>query len=215
VDGAAQKTANSCTIRLVPTSAVPDQPLIAWVDESVIVGGDDRPGSYTLAAVLADPAEVDDLRTQLLTLTERKIVRLHWVAESAKRRDLIAETVAALGVVAIVVVGTPVHRQKQERARRCCLERLLYELDQLGVSQAWLESRAPSQDKRDRSLVDSARRKGLLSHRTSIEFARPLQEPMLWLPDAVAGAVTAANLGEARWLLALSEIVVVHQVAVR
>jgi hypothetical protein len=35
------------------------------------------------------------------------------------------------------------------------------------------------------------------------------------LPDAVAGAVTAANLGEARWLLALSEIVVVHQVAVR
>jgi hypothetical protein len=148
-------------------------------------------------------------------LTERKIVRLHWVAESTKRRDLIVETVAALGVVAIVVVGSPVHRQKQERARRCCLERLLYELDQLGVNQAWLESRAPAQNKRDRSLVDSARRKGLLSYRTSIEFARPLQEPMLWLPDAVAGAVTAANLGEQRWLLALSELVVVHQIAVR
>lgn len=84
-------------------------------------------------------------------------MRLHWVAESAKRRDLIAETVAALGVVAIVVVGSPVHRQKQERARRCCLERLLYELDQLD----------------------------------------------------------AANLGEPRWLLALSEMVVVQHVAVR
>jgi len=31
----------------------------------------------------------------------------------------------------------------------------------------------------------------------------------------VAGAVTAANLGEQRWLLALSELVAVHQVAVR
>ncbi|MEV0282823.1 MULTISPECIES: hypothetical protein [unclassified Kribbella] len=142
-------------------------------------------------------------------------VRLHWVAESAKRRDLIAETVAGLGVVAIVVVGSPVHRLKQERARRCCLERLFYELDQLGVSEICLESRAPSQDNRDRSLVDSARDKSLLSRGTSVEFARPLQEPMLWLPDAVAGAVTAANLGEPRWLLALSEMVVVHHIAVR
>lgn len=200
---------------MVHTSSAPDSPLIAWVDESVIVGGDDRPGAYTLAAVIADDDAIEGLRNDLRALTERKIVRLHWVAESTKRRDLIAETIAALGVVAIVVVGSPVHRQKQERARRCCLERLLYELDQLGVSQAWLESRAPAQNKRDRSLVDSARRKGLLSHRTSIEFARPLQEPMLWLPDAVAGAVTADNLGEQRWLLALSELVVVHQVAVR
>jgi hypothetical protein len=200
---------------LVPNSSAPDSQLFAWVDESVIVGDVDRSGTYTLAAVLADQGAIDELRAQLLALTERKIVRLHWVAESAKRRDLIVETVAALGVMAIVVVGTPVHRQKQERARRCCLEHLLYELDQLGVSQAWLESRAPSQDKRDRSLVDSARRKGLLSYRTSIEFARPLQEPMLWLPDAVAGAVTAANLGESRWLLGSSEMVVVHRVTVR
>jgi hypothetical protein len=200
---------------LVHNSSAPHSPLIAWVDESVIVGGDDRPGAYTLAAVIADDDAIEGLRNDLRALTERKIVRLHWVAESTKRRDLIVETIAALGVVAIVVVGSPVHRQKQERARRCCLERLLYELDQLGVSQAWLESRAPAQNKRDRSLVDSARRKRLLSHRTSIEFARPLQEPMLWLPDAVAGAVTADNLGEQRWLLALSELVVVHQVAVR
>ncbi|MFI7059545.1 hypothetical protein ACIBL3_01065 [Kribbella sp. NPDC050124] len=199
----------------MPTPTAPDHSLIAWVDESVIVGNDHLSGTYTLAAVLADQGAIDDLRTQLLALTERKIVRLHWVAESAKRRDLIAETVAALSVMAIVVVGSPVHRQKQERARRCCLEHLLYELDQLGVSQAWLESRAPSQDKRDRSLVDSARRKGLLSYRTSIEFARPLQEPMLWLPDAVAGAVTAANLGEPRWLLALSEVVSVQRIVVR
>ncbi|WP_130442643.1 hypothetical protein [Kribbella rubisoli] len=117
--------------------------------------------------------------------------------------------------MAIVVVGSPVHRQKQERARRCGLEYLFYELDQLGVGQVWLESRASAQDKRDLSLVDSARDKGLLSRTTTVGFARPLQEPMLWLPDAVAGAVTAANLGEPRWLLALSETVAVHHLPVR
>ncbi|MFG1816345.1 hypothetical protein ACGFIF_21495 [Kribbella sp. NPDC049174] len=199
----------------MPNSPAPDPPLVTWVDESVVVGDDHRPGAYTLAAVIADDAATEGLREELRALTERKIVRLHWVAESTKRRDLISETIARLGIVAVVVVGTPVHRQKQERARRCCLERLLYELDQLRVGQVWLESRAPSQDKRDRSLVDSARDKGLLSRRTSVGFARPLQEPMLWLPDAVAGAVTAANLGERRWLLALSEMIADHHLTVR
>lgn len=189
--------------------------LSAWVDESVIVGGDHGPGAYTLAAVIAEDAATDGLRETLRALTERKIVRLHWVAESTKRRDVIVEAIARLGIVGVVVVGAPVHRQKQERARRCCLERLLYELDQLGVGQVWLESRAPSQDNRDRSLVDSARDKGLMSRGMSVGFARPLQEPMLWLPDAVAGAVTAANLGERRWLLTVSELIAVHHLTVR
>src|SRR5437879_6497307 len=117
--------------------------LSAWVDESVIVGGDERPGAYTLAAVLADPLACEDLRGALRALTARRVVRLHWVAESAKRRDLIAQVISGMDVAAIVTVGSPVERLKQERARRCCLERLLYELDLVGVSQVWLESRAP------------------------------------------------------------------------
>ncbi|WP_134120820.1 hypothetical protein [Kribbella kalugense] len=130
----------------------------AWIDESVLVGDDRQPGAYTLAAVIADHAAIEGLRDELRALTERKVVRLHWVAESAKRRYAIAGTVAGLDIVAIVVVGSPVQRQKQERARRCCLEHLFY---------------------------------------------------------AIAGAVTAANLGEPRWLLALSDVVAVHQLTVR
>ncbi|MFD3406896.1 hypothetical protein ACFWUU_39795 [Kribbella sp. NPDC058693] len=126
----------------MPNSSAPDPALSAGIDESVLVGDDRRPGSYTLAAVIADDAAAESLRAELRTLTQRKVVRLHWVAESAKRRDVIAATVARLGLVAIVVVGSPVHRQKQERARRCCLEFLFYELDQLGVGKVWLESRA-------------------------------------------------------------------------
>jgi hypothetical protein len=189
--------------------------LSAWVDESVIVGGDERPGAYTLAAVLADPLGCEDLRGALRALTARRVVRLHWVAESAKRRDLIAQVISDMDVAAIVTVGSPVERLKQERARRCCLERLLHELDLLGVSQVWLESRAPAQDQRDLRLIDSARGKGLISRAMSVDFARPMQEPMLWLPDAIAGAVTASNLGEPRWPVAMSEIVTQYLVVVR
>jgi len=151
----------------------------------------------------------------LRALREKRLVRLHWATESAKRRDLIAHAIAEFDIAAIVALGTPVHRPKQERARRCCLECLLYELEGFGVTQAWFESRTKAGDRRDRSLVDSARDKNLVSHKLTVDFARPLQEPMLWLPDAVAGAVTAAQLGEPRWLLTLSESVDIRHVNVR
>jgi hypothetical protein len=38
---------------------------------------------------------------------------------------------------------------------------------------------------------------------------------MLWLPDAVAGAMSAAVLGEDRWLTAMAAVVTVHHVVVR
>jgi hypothetical protein len=199
----------------MPAARPPVSALSAWIDESIIVGGNQHPGAYTLASVVADPAAVDALRDVMRALRERKVVRLHWATESAKRRDLIAHAIAGLDIAAIVALGSPVHRHKQERARRCCLECLLYGLEDFGVTQAWLESRRSAQDRRDRSLVDSARDKGLISHDLSVDFALPLQEPMLWLPDAVAGAVTAAQLGEPRWLLTLSDVIDVRHVGVR
>jgi hypothetical protein len=199
---------------MLTTAAAPFR-LFAWVDESVIVGPAGDPGTYTMAAVLADPAHCDELRSDLRGLMIRPGVRLHWVSESPKRRDLIAEAVGRLDIAAILMVGTPMERSRQERARRCCLERLLYELDQVGVSEVRLESRAAAQDRRDVRLIDSARRKRLISHDLQVTFARPSGEPMLWLPDAVAGAMSAAMLGEDRWLTAIAEVVTVHQVAIR
>jgi hypothetical protein len=194
----------------LPTSA-----LSAWIDESISVGNDARPGVYALASVITESSAVDDLRDILRALREKKVVRLHWVAESIKRRDLIAHTIAELDLRSVVSLGSPVHRQKQERARRCCLECLLYDLEEIGVTQAQLESRMPADNRRDLNLVNSARDKGLISRKLSVDFARPVQEPMLWLPDAVAGAVTAAHLGEPRWLLTLSELVDIRRVKVR
>lgn len=199
----------------MPAARPPAHALSAWIDESIIVGSDRHPGAYTLASVITDESAVEDLRDIFRALREKKVVRLHWVAESTKRRDLIAHTIAELDLHSVVALGTPVRRQKQERARRCCLECLLYELEGFGVTRIWLESRAPVQDRRDLRLVDSAREKGLISPDLSVDFARPTQEPLLWLPDAVAGAVTAAQLGEPRWLLTLSESIDIRHVRVR
>ena len=190
--------------------------LSAWVDESVIIDGPRCPGgTYTLAAAVVETASVTAMRESLQTLTLTKGGRLHWVDESAKRRDRIAAAIAAFDLAAIVATGAPVHRSKQERARRCCMERLFYELALIGVDEVCLESRTSTPDQRDLRLVDSARDKGLIPHGFRVGFARPWDEPMLWIPDAVAGALTAARLGEPRWLLAMSEVLTEHEVVVR
>ncbi|MGY4767464.1 hypothetical protein ACXC9Q_11165 [Kribbella sp. CWNU-51] len=199
----------------MPSSTAPPFSLSAWVDESVVVGPPGGSGTYTMAAVVTDHGCCDELRRELTELTIKPGVRLHWVGESVKRRDLVVEAVARMDIAAILTVGTPMERSRQERARRCCLERLLSELDQFGVSEAWLESRAAAQDRRDLRLVDSARRKRLISPDLQVGFARPSAEPMLWLPDAVAGAMSAAVLGEERWLTAMAAVVTVHQVVIR
>ncbi|MEU4289777.1 hypothetical protein AB0E63_16255 [Kribbella sp. NPDC026596] len=84
-----------------------------------------------------------------------------------------------------------------------------------GVGDVWLESRSAGPDRRDVRLVDSARRKGLVPSGLVVRFARPLDDPMLWIPDAIAGAVTAATLGEPGWVLAMDEILTRHDVVVR
>lgn len=189
--------------------------LLAWVDESIVTGRAGIPGTYTMAAVVTDEAACADLRHAVRRLSVRPGVRLHWVTESVKRRDVIATAISTFDVAAVVAVGAPMANGKQERARRCCLERLLYELDQLGVEEVWLESRRDVQDRRDVRLVDAARLKRLITRRLVVRFARPADEPLLWLPDAVAGAVSAEVLGDGRWAAVLSGVLTRVAVEVR
>src|SRR5436309_10729731 len=146
----------------MPSAATPDFTLAAWIDESVIVGREGCPGTYTMAAAVADPTGCDDLRDRLRSLTLRRSGRLHWAHESPKKRDAIAALIAAMDLASIVVVGTPMHGSRQERGRRCCLERILYELALVGVTDVLMESRSHAPDRRDVRLVDSARNKGIL-----------------------------------------------------
>lgn len=189
--------------------------LHAWVDESMTVTKDDQ-GTYVLAAVVGDPAASTPVRQALQELLLPGQARLHWHDEKTSRRAAISAAVAKINMAAIAVVGTPVKRAKQERARRQCMEVLLPHLEELGVTTAWLESRTRGLNIADAKIVAAMRNKHLLTSRLRTEIALPLEDSMLWLPDVVAGAVRAARTGgETVWLAQISGTVTQIDITLR
>ncbi len=67
---------------------------------------------------------------------------------------------------------------------------LLWELEQQGVFQALIESRG-HQDRADRRVIAGCQRSGQLSRDWLYGFGSKA-EPLLWLPDTVAGAAALA-----------------------
>jgi len=188
--------------------------LHAWVDESMRITSDDQ-GTYILASVVCDPSCCGPVRQAMGSLLLRGQKRLHWRDEDAVRRDKIVATVASVDMAAVVVVGMPMAKAKQERARRLCMEVLLPRLDEMGVGRVWLESRTPTLNKVDAKMVLALRGKRLISRELRVDVARPLEERMLWVPDVVAGSVGAARDGNPRWLDPIRQVVTEIDIALR
>lgn len=173
--------------------------LHAWVDESIhdpgSQAGKSYVGMYVMAAVIADPTCCEGPRGMLRELVPRGAGRLHWRGESEPQRRKIIAAIAACDMVHAVVVGVEMRAGQQERARRKCMQRLLFQLEAVGVSQVWLESRTESLNRRDMRLVEQLRGERTISRAIRVDVALPSVEPMLWVPDAVAGAVSAARKG--------------------
>ena len=77
------------------------------------------------------------------------------------------------------------------------MERLLFELDQIGVTSVHLESRHAALNEKDKTMAAALYSKTVISAALRVDFALPNEEPMLWVPDAVAGIVNAARSGGA------------------
>jgi hypothetical protein len=120
----------------------------------------DAEGIYVIAAAVVRSDEIDDLREALGKLGRRPF---HWRLSDPPDQDRAVDLVAALAAVHVVVVATKLDNKRQERGRRQCLERLLWELDQLGVRQAWLDQRSEHLNARDLALVDAMRFVGRLA----------------------------------------------------
>jgi hypothetical protein len=67
------------------------------------------------------------------------------------------------------------------------LERLLYELGLLGVSDVWLESRSATPDRRDLKLVDSARTKSKCARKRESWVPSSGGGPSFTSPQAAPG----------------------------
>lgn len=189
--------------------------LHAWVDESMRVNPQGDQGTYILASAVCDPAGCEPIRDALRDLLTGKEPRLHWRDEDAGRRTKIAAAVADIDMAAVVVVGMPMEQKKQERARRICLETLLPELALMGVTQVFMEARTPSLMRKDSRHLSTMLGRKIIGPDLRVSNARPLEEPMLWLPDAVAGAVSAARAGQDQWIQQLRHTVTELEVVIR
>lgn len=181
----------------------------AYLDESLRVAA---PGLYVFAAaVVPEPAEAD-ARDKLREIAG-KSARLHWRAESAPRRSATVAAVAGLDDVEhLVAVCTPMDPRRQEGSRRHALTRLLWELEQRKVHDVVLETRM-QRDQQDRVHIAAQQRAHHLTPQLTYRFGQPVQEPLLWLPDIVAGAVAYARAGEEpAYLYTLGAAVVVVDV---
>lgn len=190
------------TFQVPPTD---DFQLHAWVDESMRNANVTAP-MYMLGAVVTDPLACDAARDELRKLLPQGL-KLHWrdLDDRLKRRAV--EAVASFDVAHLVVVASPLDPKKQERARAACMERLCWELGDMGVSRMVLESRTPSLNKRDRALIVHLRGKKSLPQGLRIDIEMPSGEPMLWVPDQVLGAMGDAETGQDQWMQVLGRAV--------
>lgn len=167
----------------------------AWIDESIRQRRDGT-GMYMLAAAVVDDVDVATVRSEVGTLAPGRRRRAHWHdADDADRRKLV-QAVASLPSVHLVVIGMGLDNSRQERGRRKCMQRLLWELSEMGTSQAWIEARTPTLNVKDAAAVAAWRAQRIIPGALRVDFARPYGpqgEPLLWLPDIVAGAVGAAR----------------------
>ncbi len=175
----------------------------AWGDESGSYARED-PGVYLLGAAIADDAVVDDLRSAMRALRlPSSRPKLHWRAESGARRLEVVETIARLPVEGFVVVRQGSVRDRLERRRRKCLELLLRTVTELGCDALTLESRGAADDRRDRQLLHWLRTSGQLQSGLVMSHAAGPADPVLWIADALCGAVAHERTGEPHYLKAI------------
>ncbi|MCI2422193.1 hypothetical protein MOQ72_32655 [Saccharopolyspora sp. K220] len=152
-------------------------------------------GFYVLASVVFDAPILDDAREMLLAL-RGKHRKLHWYEMEEVEQQRVVKQLADLDGMHVVVIGSPVPMQKQERARAKCLTQLVLDLHGLGVDSLVLEARTAELNRRD-VLTAAAARRSLLPKDGwfRVEHCPGAVEPMLWAADVVAGACRAARLG--------------------
>lgn len=179
---------------------------VAYVDESMRMPAAGAAGRYILAAAVLHADDVEKTREAVRRPLERRGRRFHWRDTLPAARGEAVGVVAGLSAVHLVVVGAPLDPRRQERGRRLCLEQLLHKLEASGVSTVSLEARTPTLNKKDLFAVGAWRAQHVISHGLRIDHVFPSAEPLLWVPDIVAGAVAAAYGGAGHWRDALAPL---------
>jgi hypothetical protein len=176
----------------------------AYVDESE---PDQRSGAgtYLLAAAVIEDQHEDAAvaATRALLLAGQR--KLHWHDEGAARRAQLINAVSDLPALYLITVRTD-RLARPERRRRLCLAELLVSLRAHGVEQVYLEGREAKQNARDRQLLDALRAQRRIDSQLRMHHQPGPENPLLWIPDIVAGAAGADWTGDPSYLDRIREL---------
>ena len=138
------------------------------------------------AAVLI--ADEDAAHAALLEVVGGRQRPFHWHREGPTARAAAVQALLDLGAVSHICIHFPTGRRRQEEARAKALADVVPRLLDDGASHLLIESRGERQDNRDRAtILDLLNARGTPA---AIEYARrPKTEPVLWIADALCGAV--------------------------
>ncbi len=180
---------------------------IAFIDESVREST--ATGFYLIAVVSVGETDLDKVRNVARSvLLSKRQVRFHWHDESVTQRLKMMEVVRSLSLSMHVYCCRPLPA-KQDRARARCIERMLWDFREVDIARAVFESRRDVNNRKDSRTIGHGKRAGLANPAFDWGFQLPSEEPILWLADALAGAVASHLAGEdSRYLKVLPESLV-------
>ena len=157
----------------------------AYIDESIRAAA----GLYLFGAVCIEPPSEVPVRRALLGALPSGSSRFHWRHDSRQHRLAILRLLVDCPTTSIVLFQAGIDPRKAERHRQHLLWNLAATLDrEFGVNDLIFESRETSQNAKDAQTLRSISRAGIAGPDFRYTFARPLDEPLLWLPDPIAGA---------------------------
>ena len=182
----------------------------AWADESMRFSNVAEP-MYLLGAALANQEVAAEARAAMRSI-HTSGPKLHWRDLDPKAKLRSVDTIASLRLDHIVVVATPLDPKRQERARAKCIERLCWEVQDLGGSHVVLEARTESLNARDRKLIPKLRGKNALPVNLRVDWLLGSKDPMLWVADQVLGAYGDAATGDDRYLSAIKQDILMAHV---
>lgn len=171
--------------------------MTAWGDESQSNSMLD-PGTYILGAALVLDDNIETIRDGMTQLLRRGTRKLRWHDEVARHRQVI-DAIAELPVEGFVVVRRA-QGDRSERSRRKCLEVLLPELHALGCTALTLESRGLVDDRRDMKAVQTLQWQKNPGGAVRLLHEVGPKQPLLWVADAMCGAVVRDRCGESAYL---------------
>ncbi|MCP4307815.1 MAG: hypothetical protein GY788_23660 [bacterium] len=170
--------------------------MLALIDESVVE--DQRGFHYVIAcALVLDATGPDDtaclyLRERLTHVLAERKRPFRWKDEGIVKKGQVVDLIVESELFAVAAISHPGERYHQRRNRAECLTVVCQQLAVEGVSSIIVESRS-DQDQDDVRAIRLAQKDGRLpANFPDLQF-RDKTESLLWLPDAVAGAVREAE----------------------